>query len=190
MTTNPRSSSRALLMASLLAAALATGCGGGDTNSAGSGAADKPKLETTDAGTRTIAVTDEQTGLRIEIQDDSLYVTAEDGAPQATKDLAGQPIGASCEDDGKDGVEASPQFPVYWRDDSEDWGSALAREDNLGEVESYDSFDEYDDAQESKPVLAEHVTTCKLFKTQPTGTPDEAVFDAQNDTPLATATFR
>ncbi len=181
---------RALVVTSLLAAALAAGCGSEGSDSAGSGAGEKPKLETTDAGTRTIAVTDEQTGLKVEIQDDSLYVTAEDGAPQATKDLAGQPIGASCEDDGKDGVEASPQFPVYWRDESKDWGSALAREDNLGRTESYESFDEYDDAEESRPVLAEHVTSCKLFKTQPTGTPDEAVFDAQNDPPLVTATFR
>ena len=181
---------RALLLTSLLAAALAAGCGADDSSTAGSGAGDKPKLETTDAGTRKIAVTDEKAGLRIEVQDDSLYVTPEDGAPQSTADLEGDLLGASCEDDGREGVQASPQFPVYWRDESKDWGSALAREDELGRVESYDSFDEYDDAEESRPVLAEHVTRCKLFATQPTGQPEEVVFDAQNDAPLATATFR
>lgn len=170
----------------LLAAAIA-GCGGA---SEGSSADAKPQLETTDAGTRTIAVTDEKAGLRIEVQDDSLYVTVEQGAPQSTTDLEGELCGASCEDDGKAGVEASPEFPVYWRDESEDWGTALARADEQGRVESYDSFDEYDEAQESRPVLAEHVTRCELFETEPTGEPEQAAFDAQTDTPLATATFR
>jgi len=181
---------RAFLLTSLLVAGLAAGCGGGDSGTAGSDAADKPNLETTDAGTRTIAVTDGQAGLRIEVQDDSLYVTVEDGAPESTKGLEGDLLGASCEDDGKEGVQASPQFPLYWRDESEDWGSALARADGLGRTESYDSFDEYDEAEESRPVLAEHVTRCQLFETQPTGEPEEVVFDAENDPPLATAAFR
>lgn len=29
-----------------------------------------------------------------------------------------------------------------------------------------------------------------LFKTEPIGEPEQVVFDAENDTPLATATFR
>lgn len=39
-------------------------------------------------------------------------------------------------------------------------------------------------------MLAEHVTRCELFGTQPTGEPEQVAFDAETDTPLATATFR
>jgi len=80
-------------------------------------------------------VTDRKAGLEMEIQDDSLYVKTIKDAPPSTRDL----LGASCEDDGKQGVDASAQFPVYWREDSSDWGSALARDDNLGRVEVYES---------------------------------------------------
>ena len=169
-------------MTALGVAVLAAGCGGDDE--------DKPKLRTIDSGTRVIEVTDAKAGLKIEVQDDSLYVEAEEGAPESTKSLEGELIGGSCQDDGKGGVEASPQFPVYWREKSGDWGSGLAREDDLGRTESYGSFDEYEKKEEARPVLAEHVTRCKLFKTEPTGEPDQVVFDAENDTPLATATFR
>lgn len=113
----------------LAAAALAGGCGLDDDG------AEKPTLETTDSGTRIITVTDRKAGLEMEIQDDSLYVKTIKDAPPSTRDL----LGASCEDDGKQGVDASAQFPVYWREDSSDWGSALARDDNLGRVEVYES---------------------------------------------------
>jgi len=171
----------------LLLAAAIVGCAG---DSERSSADAKPRVETTDAGTRKIAVTDEQAGLRIEIQDDSLYVMVADGAPRSTTDLEGEPLGASCEDDGREGVGASPEFPIFWRDEFEDWGTALARADEQGRVESYESFDEYDDAQESRPVLAEHVTRCELLETEPTDEPEQVAFDAESDTPLATATFR
>jgi hypothetical protein len=159
-------------LALIVLAAVVVGCGG-DGEDAG-----KPKLETTDAGTRIIGVTDEKAGLEIEIQNDSLFATPTDDAPESTKEVEGELIGASCRDDGRQGVEASPQFPVYWREKSGDWGSALARQDD------------YDRTDESRPVLAEHVTRCELFKTEPTGEPDQVVFDAENDTPLATAVFR
>lgn len=155
----------------LAVAVMAAGCGGDEEDEA-------PKLQTTDSGTRVIAVTDAKAGLRIEVQDDSLYVEAEDGAPESTKKAEGKLLGASCLDDGREGVEAAAQFPVYWREKSNDWGSALARQDD---------FDRLDD---DRPVLAEHVTGCKVFRTEPTGEPGQVVFDAENDTPLATATFR
>lgn len=179
---------RAFVPVALAAAVLAAGCGGAADES-GSGAGQKPKLETTDAGTRIITAIDERAGLRIEVQDDSLYVKAEAGVPQSTRELEGELLGASCEDDGKAGVEASAQFPVYWREDSGDWGSALAREDNQSRVESYDSFDAYEEKEETRPVLAEHVTRCRLFATEPAGGADQVVFDT-NDEPVATATFR
>jgi hypothetical protein len=55
---------RALVPITLLLAAAIVGCAG---DSEGSSADAKPQVETTDAGTRTIAVTDEQAGLRIEV---------------------------------------------------------------------------------------------------------------------------
>jgi hypothetical protein len=179
---------RAFVPVALAAAVLAAGCGGAAGESGG-GAGQEPKLETSDAGTRIITAIDERAGLRIEVQDDSLYVKAEAGVPQSTRELEGELLGASCEDDGKAGVEASAQFPVYWREDSGDWGSAVAREDNQGRVESYDSFEAYEETEETRPVLAEHVTRCRLFATEPAGGADQVVFDT-NDEPVATATFR
>ena len=177
-----------VLAAAALAAALAAGCGGG---TGGSGAQDdKPKVETTEAGTRIITATDERAGLRVEVQNDSLGVTAEKDAPQSTKELEGELLGASCEDDGKAGVEAAGQFPVYWREQFGDWGSALARKDDRGRVEYYDSFEAYKEGEGARPVLAEHVTRCRLFETEPTGTPGEVVFDAAADEPVATVAFR
>ena len=168
---------------------LAAGCGGA-ADEPGPAEGQEPKLETTDAGTRIITAADERAGLRIEVQDDSLYVKAEANGPQSTKALEGGPLGASCEDDGKAGVEASAQFPVYWREDSRDWGSGLAREDNQGRFESYDSFEAYEEKEGTRPVLAEHVTRCRLFATKPTGEAGQAVFETANDEPVATATFR
>jgi len=180
---------RGRVLIAVAAAVLAAGCGGNEEGGSGSGGAEKPKLETDDSGTRTIKVIDAKAGLEIEIQNDGLGVKATADAPEATRALEGELLGGSCEDDGKEGVEAAAQFPVYWREEYGDWGSALAREDNLGKFEVYESPEEYDKAK-AKPVLAEHVTSCKLFKTEPTGEPDQVVFDAENDTPLATATFR
>jgi hypothetical protein len=34
------------------------------------------------------------------------------------------------------------------------------------------------------------VTRCRLFKTEPTGEPEQVVFDVENAKPLATAKFR
>jgi hypothetical protein len=39
-------------------------------------------------------------------------------------------------------------------------------------------------------LLTEHVTRCKLFETEATGEPEQVAFDAESDTPLATAKFR
>lgn len=76
---------RGRVLIALAAVALVAGCGGDDEGGSGSGGGDEPKLETTDAGTRIIAVTDEKAGLEIEVQGDTLGVKVTGDAPESTR---------------------------------------------------------------------------------------------------------
>jgi hypothetical protein len=146
----------------------AAGCGGSDGREA-------QKVHTTNAGTIIVHMTDKDAGLKVEIQDDNLYVQLTDDAPKPTRDLAGEPLGGACEVDGRGGVQVSRHFPIYWREDPGDWGTAVLRPlgDN-GEGET----------------VAEHVTSCRIFATKPTGVGDQAVFNEATDQPIATVKLR
>ncbi len=177
------------LFALTVVAVFVAGCGADDEPS-GSATKDEAQVETTDAGTKIIAATDEKAGLRVEVQDDTVLVTLTDDAPDSSRQLEGTGIGGSCEDDGGGGVEASGEFPVYWREDPGDWGSALAREDverGVTTIEEGD-YDDYQEAEDAKPRLAEHVTRCRLFA--PTVSGEEPSFDSEADAPIATVVFR
>ena len=165
-------------MAALAVAVLGAGCGGDEGEAIGG--PPLPELRTTGSGTRVIATIDPAAGLRVEVQDDSLYVRVTKGAPVRTQRLEGTPLGGSCKDDGKGGVRASPQFPVYWRERFGDWGSALAREDDLARTSP----------GKGGPVLAEHVTRCQIFEARRAGDGGAAVFSADADEPVATFEFR
>ena len=160
-----RNATRVVLATGALTAAA---CGGSDRNEA-------QKVHTTDAGTIIVHMTDKAAGLKVEIQDDSLYVQLTDDAPQATRDLAGEPLGGACEVDGDGGVQVSRHFPIYWREDPGDWGTALVRP--LG-------------GNREGETVAEHVTSCRIFATKPTGVRDQAVFNEATDQPVATVKLR
>ena len=152
--------------------ALAAGCGGGDGAARVTGT---PQVRTTDAGTVIVGASDEAAGLEVEIQNDSLYVRLAGGAPETARELAGRPLGGACAVDGEGGVAVARQFPIYWRDDPGDWGSAVVRDPIGGE---------------GGESLAEHVTGCRVFATEPTGVPEESSFDEATDEPLATVKLR
>ncbi len=151
----------------------AVGCGGEDKNGGA------PEIRTTDAGTVIVGATDEKVGIEVEIQNDSLYVRLADGASEGARELAGRPLGGACEVDGAGGVEVARQFPIYWRDGPDDWGSAVVRDPIGGEDGGGDG--EY---------LAEHVTTCRIFATEPTGVPEQSSFNEATDEPFATVKLR
>ena len=157
---------RALLA---LATLTAGGCGGGDRG-------DAPRVRTTDAGTAIIAATDDRAGLKVEVQDNSLYVTLVDDAPRAARTLAGKPLGGACEVDGRDGVRVARQFPIYWRKEYGDWGSSVVR-DPIG-------------GSEDGPYLAQHVTSCRIFAPKPTGVEDQSSFNEATDEPVARVRLR
>ena len=160
-----------------LALALAAGACGGD-DEAGGGAPAADPVRTTDAGTRIVAATDPRRGLEVEVQDDSLYVHLAPDAPPESRALAGEPLGGSCTVDGGGGVRVERQFPVLWREEYGDWGTALARIDPPVDIEN------------TEPVLAQHVLGCRLFDPQPTAVPGELSFDEATDPPFATVTLR
>ena len=165
-------------MTALAVAVLAAGCGGDEGEAIGG--PPLPELRTTGSGTRVIAAIDRVAGLRLEVQDDSLHARVTKDAPVSTQRLEGTPLGGSCRDDGRGGVRASPQFPVYWRDRSGGWVSSLAREDDLARTTP----------GKRGPVLAEHVTRCQIFEARRAGDGDAAVFSADADEPEATFEFR
>jgi len=74
-----------------------------------------PKIRTTEFGTVILEVTDEKTGLLLEIQNDTVYVKLSDGASEAAKALSGKPLGGDCEVDGEGGVRVARRFPIFWR---------------------------------------------------------------------------
>jgi hypothetical protein len=151
-----------------ISALTAVGCGGSDRS-------EPQQVHTTNAGTIIVHMTDKDAGLKVEIQDDNLYVQVTDDAPKATRDLAGEPLGGACEVDGGGGVQVSRHFPIYWREDPGDWGTAVLRP--LG------------DNAEGETV-AEHVASCRIFATKPTGVDDQAVFNEATDQPIATVKLR
>ncbi|MEA2155036.1 MAG: hypothetical protein QOE11_1176, partial [Solirubrobacteraceae bacterium] len=117
-----RFSPRLVAAAALTATAVAgTGCGGADDGA--------PKVTTTDAGTVIVGTTDDAAGLKVEIQNDSLYLQfAGDHVPAATRILKGTMLGGACDVDGGAGVRVNRGFPIYWRKDSRDWGSSVLRD--------------------------------------------------------------
>jgi len=160
-----RATPRVLLTLIVLSA---VGCGGGEGEEEG-------KVHTTDAGTVIVKATDDKTGLEVEVQNDSIYVHLAKDAPKAIRDMGGGPLGGACEVDGGGSVKVSRQFPIYWREDPGDWGSAVVRPlGQNGEGES----------------LAQHVTSCRIFATKPTGVPDQVAFNEATDRPLATLKLR
>ncbi len=136
---------------------------------------DARELRTTDAGTVIIGAADDKAGLEVEIQDDSLYVRLTDDAPGAARKLAGKPLGGACEVDGRGGVRVARQFPIYWRQDPGDWGSAVVREP-IG--------------ASGRDNLAQHVVGCRIFAPKPTGTQGQLSFNEATDAPFATVRFR
>ena len=152
-----------------LAALTAVGCGGGDGR-------DAPRVRTTDAGTVIVGATDDRAGIKVEIQDDSLYVTLVDDAPRSARTLAGKPLGGACEVDGRDGVRVARQFPIYWRKEYGDWGSSVVRDPIGGSGDG--------------PNLAQHVTSCRIFAPKPTGVPDQSSFNEATDEPVARVKLR
>jgi hypothetical protein len=148
-------------------AATTIGCGDGDSAA--------PKVHTTDAGTVIVGTTVKEAGLEVEIQDDSLYVDLAADAPKAAHDLAGKPLGGACVVDGRGGVRVARQFPIYWRAEYRNWGTAVVR-DPIG--------------ADTKEKLAEHVTSCRIFATKPTGAPGESSFNEATDAAFATVKLR
>ncbi|MDQ3645097.1 MAG: hypothetical protein M3356_06295 [Actinomycetota bacterium] len=160
----------------LVALLTALGCGGDDDGNDGGGEDGNgaPEVRTTEAGTVIVGAADEEAGLEVEIQDDTMLVRLAKGAPAAARELAGKPLGGACEVDGEGGVEVARQFPIYWREDPGDWGSAVIR-DPIGGGGEY---------------LAEHVTECRIFATEPTGVPEQSSFNEATDEPFTTVKLR
>ena len=156
-----------LTLPALLAvgALTAIGCGGDG---------DAPKIRTTDAGTVIVGTT--AAGLKVEIQDDNLYVQLTDDAPEAARKLAGEVLGGACEVDGGGRVKVGRQFPIYWRDDPGDWGTAVIR-DPIG-------------GTDGDELLAQHVTSCRIFATKPAGVTGQRSFNEATDKPYVTVKLR
>lgn len=132
------------------------------------------ELHTTDGGTVIIGADDDKAGLNVEIQDDNLYVRLAHDAPQVARKLAGKPLGGACAVDGEGGVRVARQFPIYWREDYGDWGSALVRDPI---------------AASGRENLAQHVIGCRIFAPKPSG-PEQFSFSAATDAPFATVRLR
>ncbi|MGX6447253.1 hypothetical protein ACVU7I_04195 [Patulibacter sp. S7RM1-6] len=81
------------------------------------------KVVTTDAGTVISRTTDPEHGLRLEAQDDSLYVRPTAATPAALRrQLRGKPLGGRCT--LRDGRTVGT-IALYWRDRPADWGASL-----------------------------------------------------------------
>jgi hypothetical protein len=119
---------------------LVAGCGGsGDGGEEGDA-----QTRTRESGLRIATVTDDETGLELEIEDDDLMLQFTDRTPDETrKRLTGVGLMGQC--DGGEGM--GDQFPVFWRERFGDWGTALVRPRN----------GEYSD------VLADVLTRCRFY---------------------------
>ncbi|MDO9408920.1 hypothetical protein [Patulibacter sp.] len=104
-------------------AALAiAGCGGG--GGGGDDADAQRRVITTNAGTVIVRSVTDRDGLKVEVQSDSVYVSATDDTPPALlSELKGKPLGGRCTlaDGRKIGT-----IQLLWREDPGDWGSNLA----------------------------------------------------------------
>jgi hypothetical protein len=132
-----------LLAIAALAAVLVAGCGGSDGDKGGEGHGQVRDSH----GLHIITVQDDETGLQLEFQDDSLYLKPTADTPADLRDrIKGQGLAGRCE--GKPGQTVpglSRGFQIFWREDSSDWGSSVVR------------------LPESKPVLADVLKTCKIY---------------------------
>lgn len=106
-------------------------------------------METTEYGTKIIKSVDQETGLRLETQDNSLYLKLPENPTGKAAEVKGNGLGGAC-DVSSDAPFTMPElFPIYWREDYDDWGTALARGLPIPD--------------ESEPTLAEFVTECRLY---------------------------
>ena len=139
--------------------ALAAGCGGGDDDDGGgSGSSGSAEAEgngrlRTSGSTKIIAAVDTETGLRLELQNDGVYLKATGKTPADLRGrLTGRGLGAHCDGPaGKTIPGLNSGFPVYWRESFSDWGSALAR------------------TQTATPTLAEQLVSCSIYGSRPDG---------------------
>lgn len=129
----------------LLSALLSAGCSGDEGASPEGGA----EMETTEHGTKIISSVDRETGLRLEIQDNSLYLKLPEEPVGKAAELRGTGLGGACDVSSEAPFSMPELFPIYWREDFNDWGSALTR-----------GLPVPDD---SEPTLAEFVTECRLY---------------------------
>lgn len=136
---------RRLLGLLVLFALLGAGCGSDEGASREGGA----EMETTEHGTKIISSVDQETGLRLEIQDNGLYLTLPEEPAGKAAELRGTGLGGACDVASEAPFSMPELFPIYWREDSSDWGSALTR-----------GLPVPDD---SEPTLAEFVTECRLY---------------------------
>ena len=127
---------------------VALGCGDDDSQSSQEG---NGKVRTTEHGTRIITSVDDETGLRLEIQDDSLYLKLTDDTPPEVRDrIKGKGLAGKCEGSpGKVVPGLTEGFQVFWREQFGDWGSAVVR------------------LPERKPPLADELATRRIYAPDP-----------------------
>jgi hypothetical protein len=133
-----------LSLTALTALIVVAGCGsGGDGDQFAEG---HGKVRDSD-GLHIITVDDAQTGLRLELQDDSLYLkTTAKTKPDVRDRIRGQGLAGQCEGaPGKSVPGLTSGFQIYWREQFGDWGSAVVR------------------LPERKPSLADELKTCRIF---------------------------
>ncbi|CAB4950579.1 unannotated protein [freshwater metagenome] len=110
------------------------------------------RVFTTEAGTTIVRTVDDATGLKIEAQNDNLYVEPTSATPaDLTGRLEGRPLGARCRT--RDG-RTLDTFPLFWRERSSDWGVSLA------------VLDRWEDEDR---LFAEAVASCELRQGTPAG---------------------
>lgn len=127
------------------------------------------RVFTTEAGTTIVRTVDDATGLKLEAQDDNLYVEPTSAAPASLVGrLQGKPLGARCRT--RDG-RTLDTFPLFWRARSSDWGVSLA------------VLDRWEDEDR---LFAEAVASCELRQGTPAGS---GRTDVAAGPVLATGTF-
>ncbi len=132
----------------LIFVVLVTGCGS-ESKSASASKEGGAKMETSEHGTKIIKTTDRKTGLQPEIQDDSLYLKLPENATGKAAELRATGLGGACDVSSNAPFEMPKLFPIYWREDSNDWGTALVRGRPVPD--------------EGGPTLAEYVTECRIY---------------------------
>lgn len=107
------------------------------------------EMRTTEAGLHIIETTDPETGLHLEIQGDNLYLKLPDDPSTEVAALSEDTLGGSCEVADDAPFDLPELFPVYWRERSGDWGTALTRGLPV--------------PPRGEPTLAEHVVECSFY---------------------------